>query len=193
MSDAAAQGASAFDSLLRRLAADGENPAHAYERLRERLLALFRVYFPAESEALTDVTLDRLAKRVAEGVTIDDTRLYALGIARMVLREARLRLARQHEVERDPTLQPDDDAGAEQLETERALHGLRACLGTLDTDSRALILRYYAADGGARIRLRQQLAEAQGSSLNALRNRALRLRARIEECLRVRLGRGGQA
>jgi len=186
MSEVAAPGA--FDRLLQRLGEDGDDPARAYERLRERLLALFRVYLPAESEALTDVVLDRLARRVSEGVVIDDVRSYSLGIARLVLQEGRLRLHRQREVEGDPTLQPDPDASAEQEDNERALRGLRACLGTLDEPSRALILQYYGADGGARIRLRQQLAQQLGSSLNALRNRALRLRERIETCLRLRLG-----
>ena len=183
----------AFAALIERLRDGGETPARVYERLRERLLALFRVYLPAEAEALTDVALDRLAKRVAEGVQIDDLRLYALGIARMVLREGRLRLARQHLAERDPTLQPDaGDAAAERLESEADLHGLRACLEQLDRPARDLILAYYGADGGARIRLRQRLADAQGSTLNALRNRALRLRERIERCLRERFAREGR-
>ncbi|WP_257387245.1 hypothetical protein [Tahibacter caeni] len=181
-----ASGTGAFDALLQRLGADGD-PARAYERLRERLLALFRVYLPAESEALADVVLERLARRAGEGVVIEDVRAYALGIARLVLQEARLRASRRREAEADPTLQPDPDAGAEQEEAERALHGLHVCLSLLDAASRRLILDYYGADGGARIRLRQQLAQAHGSSLNALRNRALRLRARIEECLRARL------
>ena len=185
----AASAASAFEALLRRLGADEGEPARAYERLRERLLALFRVYMPADAEALADVVLERLARRAGEGVVIEDVRSYALGIARLVLQEARLRASRRREAEDDPTLQPDADAAAEGEETERALHGLRACLATLDAASRALILAYYGADGGARIRLRQQLAQAQGSTLNALRNRALRLRARIEECLRTRLDR----
>jgi len=178
----------AFDRLLQRLGGEGEDPARAYERLRDRLLALFRVYLPAEAEALADVALDRLAKRVSEGVAVEDVRSYSLGIARRVLQEARLRTRRQHAAEADPTLQPDPDASVEQADDERALRGLRACLGTLDEASRRLILAYYGADGGARIRLRQQLAEQAGSSLNALRNRALRLRERIEHCLRLRLG-----
>lgn len=181
--------AGVFDALLRRLAVDDGDPARAYERLRERLLALLRVYLPAEAEALADVVLDRLAKRASEGIVIDDVRSYALGIARLVLQEARLRASRRREAEDDPTLQPDPDASVQNEEAERALHGLHACLDTLDAASRAMILAYYGADGGARIRLRQQLAQAQGSTLNALRNRALRLRARIEECLRARLGR----
>ena len=189
MNATAATGAGAFDALLRRLAADDGDPARAYERLRERLLALFRVYLPAESEALTDVVLDRLGKRAGEGVAIDDVRSYALGIARLVLQEARLRASRRHEAQNDPTLRPDPDDEAVAQETEVALRGLNACLDTLDAESRAFILDYYGADGGARIRQRQQLAQARGSTLNALRNRALRLRAHIEECLRARLRR----
>jgi hypothetical protein len=64
---------------------------------------------------------------------------------------------------------------------------LEACLDTLAKADAALILDYYGADGSARIRLRQQLADSLGLSLNALRNRALRLRGKLEECALSRL------
>lgn len=192
MSRTATAHGDAFGTLLDALAAEPGGGARAYERLRERLLALLRVYVPAEADALADVVLDRLARRIAEGVAIDDVRAYALGIARLVVKEARAREMRQRDAATDPTLVPDaDDDDRETRDV--ALAALRACLAQLDAAARALILAYYGADGGARIRERQRLADACGSSLNALRNRALRLRVRIEECLKRRLSGGGLA
>jgi DNA-directed RNA polymerase specialized sigma24 family protein len=178
----------AFDALLDALATEPDGAARAYERLRERLVALLRVYVPAEADALADVVLDRLARRIAEGVAIDDLRAYALGIARLVVKEARARDRRRHEAEADPTFaatEPDDDRDA----LDAAVAALRACLAQLDAASRTLILAYYGDDGGGvRIRARQRLAAQLGSTLNALRNRALRLRSRLEDCLKRRLG-----
>lgn len=177
----------AFDALLDALATEPDGAARAYERLRERLVALLRVYVPAEADALADVVLDRLARRIAEGVAIDDLRAYALGIARLVVKEARARDRRRHEAEADPTFaatEPDDDRDA----LDAAVAALRVCLAQLDVASRTLILAYYGDDGGVRIRARQRLAAQLGSTLNALRNRALRLRSRLEDCLKRRLG-----
>lgn len=182
----------ALGTLLDALATEPGGGARAYERLRERLLALLRVYVPAEADALADVVLDRLARRIAEGVAIDDVRAYALGIARLVVKEARARELRQRDAAADPTLAPDADDDDREAR-DAALAALRACLAQLEAASRTLILAYYGADGGARIRERQRLADAYGSTLNALRNRALRLRVRLEACLKRRLGGGGDA
>lgn len=176
-----------FAALLHRLGGTGvEGPA--YETLRRRLIRFFRVYAPAEADELADVTLDRLARKIHEGTEVVNVPLYALGIARMVLHETRARGARRRNAEADPTLIPDDADGPAAAEIEAALAALSACLDTAGAEARALILPYYGADGAERIATRQRLAAARGISLNALRNRALRLRDALEECVRARLG-----
>ena len=72
---------------------------------------------------------------------------------------------------------------------EELADALEACLATLPAGARDLLARYYSADGRKRIALRQQMAEEMGMELNALRNRALRLRERLEECVQKRTGR----
>ncbi len=74
-------------------------------------------------------------------------------------------------------------------ETERAHAALERCLGALDGAQRALVLGYYEGDQMARIRNRQRQAAALGLALNALRNRALRLREKLEACVRSQLSR----
>jgi DNA-directed RNA polymerase specialized sigma24 family protein len=176
-----------FDALLRRLGGDGaEGPA--YETLRRRLIRFFRVYAPAEADELADVSLDRLARKIHEGTEVLNVPLYALGIARMVLHETRARGARRRNAEADPTWAPDEDDGKDTADIETALAALSACLDGAGAEPRALILEYYGADGAERIATRQRLAGARGISLNALRNRALRLRDVLEDCVRKRLG-----
>ena len=185
MSHAGAAAAGAFAALLARLAADGGD-ATAYEALRRRLIQLFRMHVPADADDLADVVLDRLARRIHEGTEVASVPSYALGIARMVLHEARAKAARRHLAEVDPTFAPDDDAAEDASETESVLTALRACLDAAGTAARALILTYYGGDGGVRIATRKRLADEHGISLNALRNRALRLRDALEECVRRR-------
>jgi hypothetical protein len=173
-----------FDALLARLARDGH--AHVgYERLRHRLIQFFRLHLPIEADDLADLTLDRLARRLQDGVEVENTQRYALGVARMLLLEARTRFAKQHLAEQDPTLlnTPDVVAAAD---VEAATIALTACLDRLGERGRALILAYYGAEGAQRIRARQRLAAQLGASLNALRNRALRLRETLERCVRER-------
>ena len=184
MTEAAAENG-AFAALLSRLAADGGD-ATAYESLRRRLIQLLRLHVPAEADDLADVLLDRLARRIHEGTEVASVPSYALGIARMVLHEARAKAARRHVAEADPTLVPDDGTAEDTNEVESVLAALRACLDAAGTNARALILAYYGGDGAVRIATRKRLADEHGISLNALRNRALRLRDALEECVRRR-------
>ena len=178
--------ASPLDALLARLAADGDEGV-AYETLRRRLIRFFDVYVPADAAELADVVLDRVARRIDEGVEVASVLSYTLGVARMVLHEARARAARRRVAEVDPTLLPEEDDG-DAREIEAALAALSHCLDAAGSDARALILEYYGADGASRIALRQRLARERAISLNALRNRALRLREALEDCVRERLG-----
>ena len=182
---------SRFNALLARLGTNGIPSGIAYEQLRRRLIVLFRLHVPADAEALSDVALDRLARRIHDGAPIDNPQLFALGIARKLVLEAQNRAARQQRMANDPTLAsaPADD-DAEALESNCA--AMSACLGKLGTNARDLILAYYGADGAARIETRRRLASELGLSVNALRNRALRLREGLARCMHLRLHESGE-
>jgi DNA-directed RNA polymerase specialized sigma24 family protein len=176
-----------FEALLRRLRVDGTEGA-AYEALRARLIRFFRMHVPAEADELADVALDRLARKIHEGTEVASVPLYALGIARMVLHETRARGARRRAAEVDPTMLADTEETRDGADTEAALTALSSCLDAAGSEARTLMLAYYGADGAARIAMRQNLAGERGISLNALRNRALRLRETLEDCVRRRMG-----
>lgn len=179
------------DDPLRALLAHlggGRSAAAAYEALRRRLIAFFRLHLPAQADDLADAALDRLGRRLAEGVAVEDTGGYALGIARFLIREAHAQAIRATRAENDPALRPPDaDDAGDAIRHEAVLAALDACLGAAGPAQGRLILDYYGADGGERIALRRRLATALGISLNALRNRALRLREALEACVRGRL------
>lgn len=170
----------AFDRLLGALDPDREAASRRYEGLRRRLIDLFAWEGTETPEELADETFNRLARRVSGGVSFEGStpERFAFGIARLLLHEdLRARRAREAALRelptRDPRLQPITPADQAQ---QRRLQQLDRCLDALPPDSRELIQRYYAAD-------RDTLARTLGLSVNALRNRALRIRQQLSDCL----------
>jgi DNA-directed RNA polymerase specialized sigma24 family protein len=161
----------ALAHLLAVLGTDPDAASHRYESLRRRLIDLFAWERSAAPEDAADETLNRLAKRLADGVTLEDSSIerYSFGIARFVLlEEARAR--RNHQAVLDDVRrqwQQADDSDLPQR--------LERCLEKLPKEQRDLIERYYSGD-------RDGLARSLGISLNALRNRALRIRERLYDC-----------
>ena len=175
--------AGAFASLLTRLDPDADRAGSAYEHLRRALVSFFTWRGAATPEECADETLDRLAMRLDEGTAVEDVPRFARGIARLVLLE--------HWRGPDARAVPLKNLGsahpvaAKTPEDEAAPECLNRCLGgELPPDSRDLILEYYGAEGRSRIETRKRMAQALGISESALRNRAQRLRDRLELCVR---------
>jgi DNA-directed RNA polymerase specialized sigma24 family protein len=126
---------------------------------------------------LADEALDRLARKLNEGETIRQLPGYLAGIARLILQEEWSKARRDGKNSRQvlvaPAVSSDNDLDWEAIES---------CLSMLPAESRELIQRYYSADGRALSRSRSRTAEELGISLNALRNRALRIRRELEKC-----------
>jgi len=172
--------AGAFAALLSRLGPDAERAGAVYEHLRRALVSFFAWRGAATPEECADETLDRLARRLDDGVVVEDVAPFARGIARLVLLEHWRRseargvsldgLGSGHPV----TPEPPDEVLSECLSR---------CLSELAPESRDLILEYYVAEGRRRIEARKHIAQALGVSESALRNRAQRLRDRLERCL----------
>lgn len=185
----------AFSSLLQRLQEDDESAEAAYERLRFRLITFLRVRVPveADAEALADTALDRLGRRLHEGTVIERVPQYALGIARLLVKEAEARVASERKRSAAFVYESTGSGSHEPLapvsdETqESVMKALSDCLDSLKRDARELVLTYYGRDGAARIASRHELANSLGLAPNALRNRALRVRMRLEKCVTGRL------
>jgi RNA polymerase sigma factor (sigma-70 family) len=185
----------AFDKLLASLDADRESAAEKYEDLRRTLVTYFEFRDVPAPEELVDETLDRVARRLSEGqeVYASNPASYFYAVARNVWREY---LAGPNKTVSSLDALPASRAGAEdpletrerdaeRAERERRLTCLERCLSAMPADVRDVITDYYQGEKDVKIRGRKAIAERLGIPLNALRIRACRQRARLEECVRA--------
>jgi DNA-directed RNA polymerase specialized sigma24 family protein len=176
-----------LEALLARLDPDRERAGELYEKIRHRLVRFFEWRECENAEELADKTIDRAARRFAEGVEPagTDPYHYFRGIAKNVYLEEcrqRDRLRRRRELELPLALAL---AELDPEEEDTRLGALRRCLAELRPNARDLLLRYH--DREDRIRGRRLLADERGIPLNALRIRVFRLRRTVEDCLKRHL------
>lgn len=164
----------AFECLLAQIHPDREIAAQRFASLHAKLVLFFTYNRCSQAEALADETLDRVARRIAEGQPVPDVNAFAHGVAKLVLLESH----RQQRRERD--LQSASRDFAPPGHDEQSLRCLENCLHRLSYRTRSLIVRYYSkTDANDRVRLASEL----GISLDALRTRVLRARRELEHCV----------
>jgi DNA-directed RNA polymerase specialized sigma24 family protein len=174
--------------LLGLLHPDEAQAAVEYQNLHQRLARFFAWNNAQDPTALADEALDRLAKRAAESTLNEGVRnvsAFALGVARHLLQEEARRQLKMVEISRH--WQAMESARTREPEAEALEDALQHCLGKMKPERRRLVEAYYSYSGSEKIKTHQQLAEAEGLSLNALRNRALRARQELETCIRGQL------
>jgi hypothetical protein len=182
-----------FDALLAALDPDRNVAAQRYSALRERLSRFFTWNNADDPDQQADEVLDRVARRVAAAGGDDEAvrqpEKFAAGVARMLLREGwRAQKANLHMISSFQQQSEDRNRLAEeQREMERLSALLEECLDELQPEQQELIRRYYSTESRSQIDGRKQLAEEFNISLNALRNRALRIRGDVERKARKRL------
>lgn len=170
----------ALNGLLARLDTDPVAAGEKYEHLRRALLKFFSWHQTLEAESCVDETLDRIARRLDGGDTIDDVGAFAYGVARLVRLE-RQRQSAAMPITSDETLVAHAaPSEAEDVEVRDAC--LQQCLGEISLKERDFIVTYYVGTGRERIDGRSRLAATLGLSENALRLRAQRLRDRLRVC-----------
>jgi DNA-directed RNA polymerase specialized sigma24 family protein len=179
------ENAGSLQRLLVALAADPDVAGRRYEALRARLVLLFRSRGCAAPEELADVTLDRVAERLAAGVEVRDLVGYAIGVAQLVAKEGRRRDLRSQPLDEaaSPAAAPGWAEAEDEVDAARRLRCLERCLDQIGLDDRRLVLAYMLDQGAARIRARARIAAELSISLNALRIRVHRLRAALERCV----------
>jgi DNA-directed RNA polymerase specialized sigma24 family protein len=183
----------AFDLLLDRLDSDRETAGSKYEAIRLMLMKLFENRNITGSTDHADEVINRLTRKLIEGAEIQSLTAYALGIARLYIKEVlrghkHVALEDEEWSKRLSVAQPSVDEGESQHE-----RCLTQCLDTLKHDDRELILQYYEEDKEARIDHRKVLADKLGMTTITLRTRACRIRMRLEECTSQCLGRASSA
>jgi DNA-directed RNA polymerase specialized sigma24 family protein len=180
----------AFGRLLLSLDADRERAGERYEELRRTLIRFFEWRGAPFPEEHADEALNRVARRLAEGVEVRNVGAYCYEVARLLFLETTKGTGGRREpldsLKSEPAAPDVADAAAEQ---EQRLACLEDCLRALPAESAELIKEYYRHEGRARIERRKALAKGLGLRRDALANRAQRLRDKLEHCVSVCLGK----
>ncbi len=172
----------AFDKLLVQLDADRERAGEKYEIIRLKLVRFFEWRGSVFPEDHADEIINRVARRIDEGEEIRDLKNYFYGVARLLFLETLKEQEKEAAaLEQMPPLQIISEESDEQ---EPRLECIEMCLRNLMAENRELIIQYYRMEKGAKIENRKALAERLGIPLNALRIRAHRIKAKVEECAR---------
>jgi len=164
-----------FDALLAWLDSDRERAGIKYEQIRYRLIKIFVARGCAEAEDLADEIINRVTSKLNEigDEFTGDRERYFYGVANKVLMEYHRR--RQPQPTPSPTVDSD--------RVEQEYRCLEQCIAQLSDENRELLLQYYQGEGRAKIEQRKRLAEKLGIAPNALRIRAFRIRAALQECV----------
>ena len=175
----------AFNALLHRLSPDSEQAAQIYEILRKKMIAFFEWRGCLYPEEYTDRALDRIAKRIQDGVEVSDVQKFAAGVAHNVLMEY-WKEAQSTVASEGIPLADSNPIGIQ--ETEKAKSELREeclleCLNKLPSNARGLIAQYYQNERAEKIKKRKEMSDFQNISSNALRIRVLRIRSKLQECI----------
>ena len=172
----------AFDKLLIALGGDRESGSEKYLEIRNNLTRFFEWRGCSFPEDHADETINRIAKKVAEGEEILNPAGYAMGVARLLF----LEIIKSQQREQSALNEMGTASGEVYVEAddgEVRLECLQNCLQTLSPDNRELILQYYQGEKSEKIRNRKKLLEQLGIPVNTLRMRALRLREKLQVCV----------
>lgn len=165
----------AFDALLDWLDPDREVAGQKYEDIRRRLVTIFSCRGCAEPEDLADDTINRVASKlsVIKSDYVGDPARYFYGVANKVYLEYRRRPVPAVPT---PTATYDEDI-------EKEFECLERCMQELTAENQKLVIEYYQDERQAKIDHRKRLANQLGIAINALRIRAFRIRASLQQCV----------
>lgn len=176
--------ATTLASLLDRLDADRDRAGEKYEDLRRMLMRFFEWRGAPFPEEHADETFNRVARRLGEGVEINNIGGYSYNVARLVFLETlKGPDSRRAGLEAIAYSAAAVDSSNEAAEKEAYLSCLEVCLEGLPAESRELIVGYYRDDKRGRIDRRKELADQLGLRREVLANRAQRLRGKLERCV----------
>jgi DNA-directed RNA polymerase specialized sigma24 family protein len=168
----------AFNGLLAWLDPDPPRAGQKYEEIRRSLMKFFEYRGCLTPDDQTDETIDRVARRISEGVEVltDNPFLYFYGVALRVLQEYQRKQATPPPA---PPPAPDDPEIVEVR-----LQCMESCFGALPVETREMLAQYCTGEKRGKTENRNALAERLGVSLNTLRIRVHRVRAQLDDCMK---------
>lgn len=182
----------AFDKLLVWLDSDREKAGEKYEKIRQKLVKLFKWRNCQPEEEYADTTINRVTRRIFESATVEvsDPYLYFHGTALNVIREF-WRGQLKHKQEDFETLDQSELAMAspeqkieqafEQEQQANRYSCMQECLRELAPDTRDFIVEYH--HGERKKDARKEMAEKLNVPMNVLRIRACRVREGLQKCV----------
>lgn len=169
------------------LDADREQAGAKYESLRLRLIKFFEWRNCETADELTDTVFDRVIKKITEGEQIQNIAAYSATVAQFVFKEdCRKRERLFQSIEDAPEIEsPAENNNFFETENDDAqMNCLEKCLQEFSAENRRLVVAYYDTDERTMIATRKRLAGEMEISLNVLRIRVCRLKAKLENCTR---------
>ena len=182
----------AFDKLLSWLDADREIAGEKYEKIRQKLMKLFKWRNCTPEEDYADITINRVTRRVFENAPVDVSNpyLYFHGTALNVIREF-WRGQLKHKQEDFETLDASalaTESPAQKMEQDfeqgkeaNRYACMQECLRELPDETRDFIVKYH--HGESKKEIRKQMAEKLKVPMNVLRIRACRVREGLQKCV----------
>jgi RNA polymerase sigma factor (sigma-70 family) len=177
---------------------DQDSGGQKYEEMRQKLISYFDRRGCRFPEDLADETLNRVAQRLDEKGSITNVTpaQFCYIKARQVLHEYWRRPEQKEIALEDLPVNDQPDQGTflatnpkdEQDEQEKWMECLEGCLQKLKPQDHELIIKYYYGEERVKIDNRQKLAEELGISSKTLVVRALRIRKRLEDCVKKCVG-----
>ena len=176
-----------FAALLFSLDANRERAGEKYEDLRRTLIRFFEWRGAPFPEEHADEALNRVARKLSDGVEIRNISGYCYEVARLVFLETLKAVdSRRESLESaEAELVTPMDPSGDHIEKELRLTCLEDCLRALPAESAELIVEYYRYEKRGQIERRRALAERFGLRRDALANRVQRLRDKLEHCVSV--------
>lgn len=148
--------------------------------LHQKLEGYCRFNGIADPGAAADESLDRAARRIAEGTEIPDINKFCLGIARFIVMEEWRRKNRESEAfAKFSETQSVSEAELEYLKL------MKECFSQLPEYDREFLNSYCTGPTGRlRAEYRRKLADRLQMSMTAMRIRVMRLRQGLEGCVK---------
>lgn len=182
----------AFEKMLRWLDADLDAAGQKYEKIREKLIKLFKWRNVIPEEEYTDITINRVTRRIDESaeIAVENQYTYFHGTALNVIREywrGQLKHKHQDLDAVDPLAlsvgDAEDEMEAHEADVfeQRRFGCMRGCINDLPRESRELIVKYHHGDN--KKEARKAMAVKLGLEMNVLRIRVCRIRDGLQGCV----------
>lgn len=175
-----------FDNLLLWFAADRVEAGEKYEEIHAGLVRFFQIRGCADPLALTDETLNRVAKKLpTDKIARDKVPIqYIYGFALNVYREY-LRLDIKHEVQLDTSLPLNQLKTLKVEDNERKdLFCLEKCLEKTSAEDKEIIFNYYGEEKNAKADIRKKMAENLNISMKGLHTKVHRIKNNLRKCIK---------